>query len=90
MVDYKVQDGAIAVTYDKDEDGIPSAEAKLHLSEAIAEALKRGEAVEGVGKFKFAMNGTRLVVELDTDQDGEKSFEIALDLAEAANEAGLI
>ena len=85
-VDVKFKDGSIEFGVDLNQDGEKSVEAKLHLSEALQEVIKRGEKIEGakVVDFDFSISGITLL--LDTDKDGEKLFELKLNFSEAADE----
>lgn len=90
--DVKAEDGALCLGIDLNEDGEKLMMAKLNVSEAIQEALQRGESIEVEGAkvvgFKFEL--TKLKLMIDTDKDGEKLLELEIDLAEALDESGLM
>lgn len=90
-VDVDVVDNALVVKVDTNEDGEPVAQAKIHLTEAIQEGLKKGESVviEGAKKVEFSFGLTGLKVKIDSDQDGEAVAEVEINLPEALDESGL-
>lgn len=82
----EIKDGKLHVGVDSNEDGENSLALKLNLSEAIQEAIAKGEAVEGVKVVDFKFELTKLVIKLDTDKDGEEVIELVVDLAESFDE----
>lgn len=90
-VDVSVEDNALKVSVDTNEDGEAVATAKIHLTEAIQEAFKKGETVviEGTKKVAFSFGLTGLKVKIDSDQDGEPVAELDINLPEALDESGL-
>ena len=83
MLNYDVKDSALNVGLDTDKDGENSLDLKLHLSEAIQEAIAKGTPVEGAQVVDFRFEVTKLVLKLDTDRDGESLIDLEIDLAEA-------
>ena len=82
----KMEGNVVHIGADTNEDGENVLNAKVHMSEVIAEAFAKGEEVEGVKVVGFKFELTKLKVKLDTDKDGEAALEIEIDLAEAADE----
>lgn len=85
-LNYEVKEGVLHMGADSNEDGENSISLKLHLNEAIQEAFKKGEAVEGVKVVGFKFELTKLKLQLDTDKDGENLLELEIDLAESFDE----
>lgn len=89
--DVKIEDNKLKLGLDTDEDGVKSLMADVMLDEAIQEALKKGEAVEGEQMVKFSISQLgEFKLLIDTDKDGEISGEITLNIMEALNEAGVL
>lgn len=88
--DVSVEGDVLVLGLDSNEDGEKVLEAKLHLNEALQEAFKKGDAVEGVKVVDFKFSLTKLTVSIDTDKDGEKLLELTIDLAEAIDETGVL
>jgi len=86
----KFEDNKLHLAVDMNQDGDKLMVAKLNLSEAIQEAFKKGEKIEGAKVVGFQFNLTKLVVKIDTDQDGEPLLELEIDLAEALDEVGIL
>ena len=82
----EIKDGKLLVGVDTNEDGENSLSMKLNLSEAVSEAIAKGEAVEGVKVVDFKFELTKLVIKLDTDKDGENVLELVVDIAESFDE----
>jgi hypothetical protein len=80
------EDGKMVFGLDLNEDGEKSVEGVLHLSEALQEAISRGEAVEGAKLVDFRFELTKMVLVIDTDKDGESLLELKIDLPEAFDE----
>jgi len=85
-LNFDVKDGSLKVGVDSNEDGQNSLDLELSLSEAVGEALSRGEAVEGAKLVELKFELTTLVLKVDTDKDGEKLLDLKVDLGEAADE----
>lgn len=85
-VNYAVKDGNLNIGVDSNEDGQNSVTIKLNLTEAIQEAIFRGDAVEGAKVVDFSFQFTKLVLKIDTDRDGEALLELEIDLAEVFDE----
>lgn len=86
-----VDDGKISLAYDGNADGENSVTLDIVVDEAIAEALNKGEAVEGETKVKFKIDPIKgLSLSLDTDQDGEPSVNLHADIMEAVQESGIL
>lgn len=88
-VNYEIKDGHLILGGDTNEDGQNSVGLKLSLNEAVEEAFKKGEAVEGVKVAQVKFLGTQLQVLVDTDKDGEQLLELTLDIGEILDEAGV-
>lgn len=89
-ISYEVKDGGLEIGLDKDLDGIKSLKAVIHMSEAIKEAFKKGQMVEGMAKVKYGFEGTNFKISVDTDQDGKDSVSLEANMIEGLNEAGLM
>ena len=83
---FEVKDGKLSFGVDPNADGENVVSGNLHLSEAIQEAVDRGEAVEGVKVVDFSFNGSKLVLKVDSDKDGEVLLDLEIDLGEAFDE----
>lgn len=81
----EIKDGKAVLAVDADQDGATSIKCTLHLSEAVAEAISRGEKIEGAKVVDFQL-GSRIVLAIDTDKDGEKALELEIDLMETYDE----
>lgn len=79
-------DGKFNLGVDLNEDGENSLNMKLNLNEAMQEAIKRGEAIEGAKLVDFKFELTKMVLILDTDKDGEPLLELVVDLPEVFDE----
>lgn len=86
-IDFDVQDGKLKFKIDPNADGEPLAEGEIVLSEALGEAFKKGEKIEGAKSVDLDFSLSKLVIKVDTDKDGEKLLEIKVDLSEALDEA---
>ena len=84
--DVKIEDSKVKLQLDTNADGQPVVSLNLHLSEALQEAVARGEAVEGAKVVDFKFELTKLVLKIDTDKDGEELLDLEIDLAEAFDE----
>ena len=84
--DFKVEDGALVMALDPNKDGEPVMKAKVHLSEALQEAMNRSEPLEGVKVVSLSFENSKLKLKLDTDKDSEPVFELELDLIEGFEE----
>ncbi len=80
------KDGTLIAGLDLNQDGEKSFDMKIHLNEALEEAIKRGEPIEGAKVVDFKFELTKMILVLDTDKDGEKLLELKIDLAEAFDE----
>ena len=89
-LEFKVENSILHIGVDPNQDGQKVLTAKLHLSEAIQEAFKKGVPVEGAKVVSFEFKLTKLVLMIDTDQDGEPLLELEIDLAEVVDEIGLM
>ena len=87
--------GAVKVTFDEgklkfgvdtNRDGENSIEGNVNLNEAVQEAFKRGEAVEGVGVVQYKISPAGIEFKFDTDKDGEALGELKASFMEAADE----
>ena len=87
ILNYKFEDGKFSFSVDSNKDGEPSLKGSILLDEAIQEAFKKGEALEGVKAVKFDVSLGGLKCEVDSDKDGEKSLEIEVNFGEAIDEA---
>lgn len=85
-VETKIEDGKVVVAVDSNEDGQASLKLNVKLDEAIKEAIKRGDKVEGEAVVKFKMTATGLSLDLDTDRDGVPSLSLEADLGEIFDE----
>ena len=90
-VNLKIEDNALMIGVDTNEDGENVVDIKLSLNEALQEALKKGEEVkiEDAKKVSFSFGLTGLEIKIDTDQDGEEVASVKINLPEAIDEAGL-
>ena len=82
----KIEEKNLVIGIDPNKDGEKVLNLKLNLSEALGEAMARGEAVEGAKLVDVKFEMTKLVLVLDTDKDGERLLEMELDLGEAFDE----
>lgn len=82
----EVKDGALNFGVDSNEDGEQSVSGKLHLAEAIGEALAKGTQIEGAKVVDFKFELTKLVLKIDSDKDGQPLLELTVDLGEAFDE----
>ena len=85
-VDHSFKEGKYELAVDLNEDGEKSLDVKVSLNEALEEAFKRGDEVEGAKVVSVKFELTKLKVVLDTDKDGENVLELSIDLAEAFDE----
>ena len=85
-----VEGTQLKLSLDTNEDGQKLMSLNLNMSEAVAEAFKKGVAIEGAKLVDFKFLGTKLVLALDTDKDGEKVLELEIDLMEALDETGVM
>ena len=85
----KTKDKEIVVGFDKDKDGVNSAELILNLGEAAQEALKRGESVKGQKLVDYSISLTELKLSLDANKDGEDSLQLKVNTVEALKEFGI-
>lgn len=88
--DVSFENNELNLGIDLNKDGEKLMKVKLNLGEAIQEAFKKGEAIEGAKVVAFEFKLTKLVVKIDTDRDGESLLEIEIDLAEALDEVGVL
>lgn len=86
MKNLKIEDGVVKYDLDTNNDGESSAKIQLHLSEAVQEAIAKGQSVEGAKVVEVKFELTKLKVVLDTDKDGEALLELEIDLAEVYDE----
>lgn len=86
------EDNKLNLSLDPNADGQNVLIAKIHLSEAVQEALQRDESIQidGAKVVDFAFQGAKLMLKLDTDQDGQGVLELEIDLMEALNEVGVV
>jgi len=84
---FEVEEGKLKFAVDPNEDGEAVVSGELFLSEALEEAFKKGEKIEGAKVVDFEFSLSKLIVRLDTDKDGEKLLELEVDLGEAIDEA---
>lgn len=89
-VNYKVQDNSLQVGLDANEDGQNSLTLKININEAIAEAFKKGAAVDGVKSASIKFEGSKLVLIVDSDKDSEQLLSLEADLFEAIEETGVL
>ena len=82
----KIEDGKISFEIDTNKDGEAAVAGSLNLTEAIQEAVARGEAVEGVKVVDFKFELTKLKLKLDSDKDGQELMELVIDLGEVFDE----
>lgn len=85
----KVEEGKLVASLDMNEDGEKLLQVKLSMGEAIEEAFKKGQKLEGVKLVSFGFEGKALVMKVDSDQDGQEVLELKVDLGEALDEVGL-
>lgn len=83
----KIEDKALIMNTDFDQDGKESSKLKLFLSEGIQELFDKGIKKEDVKlvDFEFGPSGIKIVV--DTDQDGESLMEYEVSFGESFDEA---
>ena len=86
VLNYKFEDGKFTFSVDTDKDGEPSLKGSIMIDEAIQEAFKKGEAVEGNKPISFDASFGGLKIVADTDKDGEPSLEIEVFFGEAISE----
>lgn len=86
-LDFSVEEGKLKFSLDPNADGENLLDGELVLSEALGEAFKKGEKVEGAKVVDFDFSLSKLKIVLDTDKDGEKLLELNIDLSEALDEA---
>lgn len=87
---YEVIDNKLVVGLDSNEDGQASLELKLSLAEAIQEAFKKSEGVQGVKSATVKFEGAKLILVVDSDKDGEPLLHLTLDLFEGIEETGVL
>lgn len=85
-VNYGVKEKAFFVDVDTNEDGEKVVGLKLHLSEALQEAFKRGGELEGAKVVSAKFEGASLMLVVDTDKDGEPLLELELSVLEGLDE----
>lgn len=86
----EIKDGKVKLGYDGNEDGQASVSVEINLTEAVQEALRQGEEVEGAKVAEFRLEGADLVIKLDTDKDGEQVLDLRISLMEGVDELGLM
>lgn len=84
----EVSDGELKFAVDLNQDGQPFLVGGLVLSEALQEAIARGEPIEGAKVVEFKIEKSKLRLMLDSDKDGEKLFYLDLDLIESVDDVG--
>lgn len=85
-LNYEFKDNKFCFGVDGDEDGNKVLVMKLNLGEALQEAVKRGDKVEGARLVDFKFEGPVMKLTLDTDKDGENLMELEVDMMEAFDE----
>lgn len=83
---YEIKGSDLIIGIDPNQDGQNVLTMKISLTEALGEAMSRGDAVEGVSAVKMSFSGSIMKIVIDTDKDGENLMELELDLAEAFDE----
>jgi hypothetical protein len=86
-VNFGFEGSTAKISLDSDNDGVKSLELKLHLTEAVGEAIKKGGSIEDAKVVDLKFEGAKLIVVLDTDRDGEPLLELVADLPEGFDEA---
>ena len=86
VIDFDFSAKEVNLAVDSNKDGQHVVKMKLNISEAIAEAIQRGEPVEGAKLADFRFDGSKAYVAIDTDLDSEKLIEIEIDLMEVVDE----
>jgi uncharacterized protein (DUF169 family) len=86
LIDWDVSTEKLSAQLDVNTDGEPSVSFEMFFAEALAEALKKGDAVEGVKVADFRFEGSKLKLTLDTDKDGEALLKLVIDLPEVFDE----
>lgn len=90
-MDIEFKDGVVKFGLDMNQDGEKSIEGELYLSEALQEAINRGEPIEGAKVVSMKFEGMKMVLVIDTDRDGQPLFKIKMNLPEVIDEgSGLI
>jgi hypothetical protein len=92
-VQIKFEGSTFTAGLDSDGDGVKSISFKLHLSEALEEAVskfKKGDEVEpvevDVKALRLDFDGGLMKLVVDTDKDGEALLEVEANLLEAVDE----
>lgn len=89
-VNYKIDGSDLKIGLDVNEDGQNSLLLKININEAISEAFKKGDQVEGVKSATVKFEGSKLVLVVDSDKDGEELLSLEADLFEAIEETGVL
>lgn len=89
-VNYKVEANKLVIGLDANEDGQNSLNLSIDLNEAVQEAFKKGEKVEGVKSASVKFEGTVLMIVVDSDKDGEPLLDLKIDLFEGIEETGIL
>lgn len=85
-VSIEFKDNALVAGLDSNQDGEKSIDLKLHLKEALAEAMDKGEAQVDAKVVSVKFELTKLKVMIDTDKDGEPLLELTVDLGDSFDE----
>jgi len=88
--DVGFEDNKLNLSLDTNQDGEKLMTLKINLPEAVQEAFKKGEEIEGQKVVNFKMSSKGLELSMDSDKDGEPSIELQVNLMEAVDEAGLL
>lgn len=88
--DVGFEDNDLKLSLDTNQDGEKLMTLKINLPEAVQEAFKKGEAIEGQKVVNFKMSTAGLELTMDSDKDGEPSVELSVNLMEAVDEVGLL
>ena len=86
-VKYEVKGSEFHLAVDSNDDGEPVLQMKLKMNEALKEAMKRGDAVEGAKVVGVEFSATKLMIKIDSDKDGESMIDLEIDLMEGFDEA---
>lgn len=85
-VSVEFKENNLEVATDFDLDGQKSLKLKIKSAEALAEIIKKGDALPEAKIVSLAFEGSKLVLKVDTDKDGETSIELEVDLPEVFTE----